>query len=324
MLEDAAVRLRPGVKDLIQTLDQRGILHSIASKNDPVLAMETLRRFGLADYFLYAQVNWNSKAASIQAIAKSLNIGLDSLAFIDDQPFELAEVAFSLPQVLLVNAAEAELAKLPLRPEFIPLFITEDSKNRRALYRSDQVRNQAEAEYTGPKEEFLATLGMVFNIRPAGETDLRRAEELTIRTNQLNTTGRTYSYEELDSFRLSPNHKLLVAGLEDRFGSYGKIGLALLECRPSLWTLKLLLVSCRVMSRGVGNILLQYIIGEAAGAGARLQVEFIPNDRNRMMYITYKFAGFTEVARVGDCQVLESRPGKPQPFPNYVKIEIES
>src|SRR5579864_1392804 len=111
-------------------------------------------------------------------------------------------------------------------PDMMPRFVTEDAARRRRMYLSDMVRVQAEREFVGASEEFLASLQMVFTIAPAREADLQRAEELTVRTHQLNTTGRTYSYAELNEFRQSPQHKLLIAGLEDKYGSYGKIGLA--------------------------------------------------------------------------------------------------
>lgn len=118
------------------------------------------------------------------------------------------------------------------------------------MYRADQVRAGVEREYSGPKEDFLATLDMRFTIARATGEDLRRAAELTVRTSQLNTTGYTYSYEELDAFRESPGHELLVARLADRYGPYGTIGLVLVERGRDAWRIKLLLMSCRVMSRG--------------------------------------------------------------------------
>jgi GNAT superfamily N-acetyltransferase len=174
----------------------------------------------------------------------------------------------------------------------------------------------------GTKEEFLATLGMRFTLAPAAEEDLRRAEELTQRTNQLNTTGYTYSYEELDAFRLSDEHLLLVASLEDKYGSYGKIGLALAECGREAWEVKLLLMSCRVMSRGVGMIMINHVMSRAKRAGARLRAGFLPNGRNRMMYVTYKFAGFKEVEKRGDLSVLEHDLAHVPPFPGYVEVKI--
>jgi FkbH-like protein len=121
--------------------------------------MAKLRELGLEEYFLYPQINWNSKAASIAQIAKTINIGLDAVAFIDDQPFEREEVAFthgrrcsaSTRRTLddLLGAAGAQPASSSPTTRSI----------RRRMYLADIARNRAEAEYVGPTEEFLATLG---------------------------------------------------------------------------------------------------------------------------------------------------------------------
>lgn len=320
LLEDREVTVRPHVVRLLEALDERGILHSIASRNDHALAMAKLEEFGLGQYFLYPQIHWSSKAASIARIAKDLNIGLDAIAFVDDQPFEREEVAFTHPGVLCLDSAF--LDDLLERPEFNPRFITEDSRLRRRMYQADIERNREEAGYVGPKEEFLATLGMAFTIAPCREEDLKRAEELTVRTHQLNTTGYTYSYEELDELRKSPRHKLLISSLEDRYGSYGKIGLALIEVGEDVWTLKLLLMSCRVLSKGVGMIMLHHILRMAKDAKVRLRAELVPNDRNRQMLITYRFAGFREVGREGEVSLMENDYSALQPPPSYVDLKV--
>jgi FkbH-like protein len=320
LLEDTDVKLRPHVVEMIKILDERGILHSVASRNDHATAMAKLKEFGLDEYFLYPQINWNSKASSITQIAADINIGLDAIAFIDDQPFEREEVAFTHEKVLCIDSAL--LDDLLDRPEFMPRFITDDSKNRRAMYMADIRRNTEEADYVGPKEEFLATLGMIFTIANAEEDDLKRAEELTVRTNQLNSTGYTYSYEELDHFRKSPDHKLWVSSLDDKHGTYGKIGLTLIECGPEIWTLKLLLMSCRVMSKGVGSINMNHILRSAKEAGVKFQAEFVSTDRNRMMLVTYKFAGFKEVDKRDNVAILEHDLTNIQPMPDYVDIRL--
>ena len=316
LLEDAGVRLREGIRDTLATLDQRGILHSIASKNDHETAIRKLRELGLDEYFLYPQVNWNSKAANIKAIVASINIGMDAVAFIDDDPFEREEVRHSLPELLVLEATA--LPSLVQREEFIPSFITEDSARRRQMYRADIERKKAEEEFVGPQEDFLASLKMKFTIAPAQETDLQRAEELTVRTHQLNTTGYTYSYDELNAFRNSPDHLLFIADLEDKFGDYGKIGLLLVEKGAEIWTVKLLLMSCRVMSRGVGTILMNHILMLARDAGVRLRAEFRSNGKNRMMLITYKFGGFYEVEKAGDLIVFEHDLQRIQSHPEWV------
>jgi len=320
LLEGDEVRLRPGVEETLHTLDARGILQSVASKNDPEMALAKLTELGVAEYFLYPQIGWNAKSSGIAKIAESINVGLDAVAFIDDQPFERDEVASRLPEVWTLDAAE--LSGLTARPELIPRFITDESAIRRQMYQADIARNRVEEEFVGPQEEFLAGLAMRFTIAPAAEADLQRAEELTVRTNQLNTTGETYSYEELDAFRRSPDHLLLVASLVDRYGTYGKIGLALIEKGAEIWTLKLLLMSCRVMSRGVGTILLHHVMSLARDAGARLQAEIRNTGRNRMMLVTFTFGGFKQVETRGDLKIYEADFRLIQPPPDYVEVHL--
>jgi FkbH-like protein len=321
LLEDGDVKLRPGIVDVLRTLDERGILHSIASRNDHDAAMARLEEFGIAEYFLYPQINWGQKSDSVKAVAEAINIGIDTLAFVDDQPFERDEVGFTHPQVLCIDALDAE--RIPDLPRMQPRFVTADSRERRHLYRADAQRKAAEESHTGASEEFLASLDMHFTIAPAREDDLKRAEELTVRTNQLNATGYTYSYEELDAFRSSPDHELLVASLDDKYGTYGKIGLALVERSADVWTLKLLLMSCRVMARGVGSVLLGHLIRKAHDAGVTLRAEFVSTDRNRTMLVTYKFAGFREVAKNGDVSVLEHDNSHIPSFPPYMEVVVE-
>jgi FkbH-like protein len=320
LLEDDSVSLRQSARSALKALDERGILHSIASRNDHDAAMARLKQMGIDKYFLYPQVNWSSKAANIRAIASAINIGLDAVAFIDDQPFEREEVQYSIPEVLTLDAAE--LDGLIERPEFNPPYITDDSARRREMYLADIERKRAEEQFVGPSEEFLASLGMEFTIAVAQEEDLKRAEELTVRTHQLNTTGYTYSMEELNAFRQSPDHLLLIASLTDKFGTYGKIGLTLVEKGREAWRIKLFLMSCRVMSRGVGTILMNHLLMLGREAGARVQAEFLSNGRNRMMLITYKLGGFKEVERSGDFILFEHDGSRVQAHPDYVRVRL--
>ncbi|MGE5632421.1 MAG: HAD-IIIC family phosphatase [Caulobacteraceae bacterium] len=320
LLEDENVALREGITEIIKVLDSRGILQSIASKNEYNAAINKLKEFGLEEYFLYPQINWNSKSSSILNIAKSLNIGIDTLAFVDDQEFERNEVRHVLPQVLCIDADD--IARIPDMQEMTPQFITADSKIRRQLYQNDIQRKKAEEAFEGPHEEFLASLDMVLTIAPVRDDDLHRTEELTVRTHQLNATGYTYSYKELDELRKSDKHKLLIASLDDKYGTYGHIGLALIELQKDVWILKLLLMSCRVISRGVGSIMLNHIMRLAKKQGVTLRAEFVSTDRNRLMYITYKFAGFKEVEKNGNFVVFENDLSQIQPMPEYVEIKV--
>ena len=106
LLESDDVQLKPGIKEIIETLDSRGILHSIASKNEYDLAMSKLKEFGLDDYFLYPEIHWDAKSISLERIQKNINIGMDTILFVDDQEFELAEVKNAHESVNCLNANE--------------------------------------------------------------------------------------------------------------------------------------------------------------------------------------------------------------------------
>lgn len=318
--EGDQVALKPGIAEIIKILDSRGILHSIASKNNYEHASAKLKEFGLDEYFLYPEINWNAKSTMIANIQKNLNIGFDSLLFLDDQPFEREEVKSVHPDVTCMDATEYD--SLPGGKRLNPRFITEDSMRRRKMYQDDIKRKQEEDAFSGPSETFLASLKMKFIISEAQEEDLKRAEELTIRTNQLNATGKTYDYNELNAFRLSDTYKLLVCELTDKYGSYGKIGLALVEMKDDHWRLRLLLMSCRVMSRGVGTVVMSYIMQECKKAGKKLLADFKRTDRNRMMYVSYKFANFREISSDEDGVILfENDLSIIQPFPPYIEIK---
>lgn len=320
LLEPDPVRLRDGITEKLSELDRLGVLQSIASKNDRDLAMAKLAEFGIAEYFLHPRINWNAKSSSVREIAAALNIGTDALAFVDDQAFELAEVLHALPEVLAVDVADLDVALT--RPEFRPRFVTAESRKRREMYMHGIVRDHAEHEFVGTSQEFLATLGMELTIAEAGPDDLQRAEELTVRTNQLNSTGVMYSFAELDRMRQSPDHLLLVAALRDRFGDYGTIGLCLVEKGRESWRLLLLIMSCRVMSRGVGTVLLNHVMSLARAESVRLLAEFVETGRNRMMHVTYMFAGFHEIDRDGSRVVLESDLGSGQDPPEYLRVHL--
>jgi FkbH-like protein len=309
--------LRPGVREVIEELDRRGILQSLASKNEPEPALAALAAHGLDHFFLHPQIGWNAKSQSISTIVERLNIGIDTFAFVDDQAFERDEVASVHPSVRIFN--EDAAARLTQLDDFMPLHVTADSKNRREMYQKEALRSQAEEEFKGPQDAFLRTLGLSLKLKPAREEDLYRAEELTIRTNQLNTTGVTYSVEQLRELIASEHHQVIVAELDDKYGSYGAIGLLLLTEQTGTWCVDLFLMSCRVMSRGVGGVILTALRTTCRNRQLRLAAQFKHTDRNRIMFITYRFAGFQEE---GDLLVnnLEGIP----PLPDYMRLSVDA
>jgi methoxymalonate biosynthesis protein len=292
ILEDPNVELSDEVRNAIIELDSRGILQSVASKNDYDLAWQRLEELGLAEYFLFPQIGWGRKSDSVIKIAEQLNFAQKTIAFIDDQPAERAEVAFHAPEVRCYPAEQA--ISLVGLPEFSPEVVTIDARRRRSMYQASIQREAEKETFTGPDEEFLRSLDLVMAIKKADEDDLSRVEELTLRTSQMNATGVHYSDAALRGLLADPNHEVLTVTLTDRFGPHGAVGVLLLEIHPEVWHLKLLATSCRVVSFGAGAVILNWLTDQAAQAGAHLAADFRPTDRNRMMDIAYRFAGFTD------------------------------
>ncbi|MDT0541509.1 MULTISPECIES: HAD-IIIC family phosphatase [Streptomyces] len=303
--------------ETLTALDKRGILHAVASRGEHEVAAAHLRRHGLDDLFTVVEVGWGAKSAAVRRIAETLGIGLDTLAFVDNDPVERAEVAAALPMVRCYPAEQA--GRLPDLGEFQPEFVTAESRQRRTMYRVEAERRSAEEDHTGPATDFLASLDLVLTLRPATPDDLARAHELTVRTHQLNTTGWTADMAELRRLCASGDHEVLVASLTDRFGPYGTIGLAISEIGATESVLKLLLMSCRVTSRGVGAVLLDHLVRRALAAGRRPRAEFVPTSVNRIMLVTLRFAGFDVVDRAGDRLLLELR-NEPSAQTGHVRV----
>lgn len=318
LAETDNVKIKSNVIEIIKELDRRGILQSISSKNEYDIAIKKLKEYNLDEYFLYPQINWNSKAESIEKIATSFNFSLNTFALIDDQQFERDEVSFQHPEVMCIDAAC--INEFLDMDRLMPKYVTEDSKNRRMLYMHDIARNAKEEEFVGPKEDFLRTLDMKFTISRAKVEDLKRVEELTVRTHQLNSTGTIYSFDELSEMIHSDNFIVLVAQLEDVYGTYGKIGLCVIEQKEDIWDIKLLLMSCRVMSKGVGSVLMSYVMKEAKKRNKRVLADFVPTDRNRIMYITYKFNGFNELSNDNGKVTFEADLSIERKYPDYIEV----
>ncbi|WP_028478660.1 HAD family hydrolase [Nocardia sp. CNY236] len=316
LLEDGEVALDPAIRDVIIELDSRGVLQSISSRNDHDMAWNRLAAFGLAEYFVLPEIGWGRKSDAVRRIAEKLNFAPSTIAFIDDQPVERAEVNYYLPEVRCYSAETA--ATLTGLPEFTPVTNTVDSRRRRQMYQAGFRRDAERAEFEGADEDFLRSLELVLRIGRATEEELSRVEELTLRTSQMNATGVHYSDTTLRSLLRDPNHEVLVAAMTDRFGPHGAVGVILIEKHDAVWHLRLLATSCRVVSFGAGSTLLAWLTDQAYRAGVHFVADFRPTHRNRIMEVAYRFAGFDEqpcacstvlvAAEAGDIQRLHLFP----------------
>src|SRR5581483_10163162 len=221
LAENDQLELRSDIVEVLRELDERGILLSIASKNDPSAALEALERFGIKELFLYPQIGWTPKGQAVAHVARALNIGVDSLAFIDDNPFELEEVQSMNPDVLCINIKEVESLKSDPRFQGGR---SNDARHRRAMYQTTIARETAEAGINGDYFAFLKSCEIVLDVAEFQDSDLERVAELVQRTNQLNFSGTKYTRQELDVFLADASLKKFVLKCADKFGSYGTVG----------------------------------------------------------------------------------------------------
>ena len=256
--DPAALKLRPGVQETLEMLDQRGILHSVASKNDAAPAMEVLEKLGVADYFLYPQISWEAKSGALAQIAKSLNIGIDALALIDDSVFERAEVSAVHPQVRTYT--EEQVCDLTALPEFsVPA--TAESRARRAMYRAEERRSALMAAEKTDITDFLrrCNLGVTL-FDPKTQEETLRCYELVVRTNQLNMSGVKYTPAEFDAVLDRTAHTNFGFSCADDLGSYGIVGFGQYRREGETLVFTEFAMSCRVAGKFVESALFAHLL----------------------------------------------------------------
>ncbi len=243
----------PGVMDMIRALDEKGILQSVASKNDYTQAWPVLERLGIADYFLYPQINWGAKSASIRAIAESLNIGTDTFLLLDDSAFERSQVRAMLPQVRVFDPAN--LGTLLNGPEFdVP--VTAESRSRREMYRAEEKRTALMESSSADTVEFLRMCHLRMTLFvPRTEEELLRSFELAARTNQLNMSGNKYTPEEFDRVLGREGSTNFAFSCEDDFGTYGIVGFGQYRVEEKTLVFSEFAMSCRVAGKFVESAL---------------------------------------------------------------------
>ncbi len=294
------VRLRPEAVAAVKMLDARGVLQSVASKNHAPEALAALRAFGLADYFLHPQIHWNPKSGSLAALAKALNLGLDSFVFIDDQPFERGEVEAAHPVVRTLDHTEA--ARLADHPWF-DLPVTAESRQRRALYQEEAHRTEAFETAGADYASFLRASEIKLSIERLTPADVERVFELSQRTNQLNFTGRKYGRDEVQALLTSKTGETgLCLRCSDRFGDYGLIGFVVADCAEGL--VSELFMSCRVQRKRVEQALVAWLGWGMARRGVKvLRIAYTPTGRNGAALEMLQALGFAPLAEVSGAWV---------------------
>ncbi|MCG3225921.1 MAG: HAD-IIIC family phosphatase [Candidatus Heimdallarchaeota archaeon] len=308
---------------VLKFLTRRGIILAIASKNDSTIEPLVNKVLGpIADSIVIKKINWNDKAQSIMEIAEELNIGLDSVAFFDDNPYERDQIALFLPDVLVLP--ETELIHTLNRVEFEPVGkLTDESAKRTQLYVEQKKREVDEKTFALDKEGFLLSCSLEIWMREAKDENLGRVTELIQRTNQLNATAVRYSKDELLEFHRSSEFGVYIVNLYDRYGEYGLIGVTVVKKEVDKWTMEILTFSCRAMGKTVEETFLSYLMKEAMKEDVKVLIgKYQKTERNEAMERLFTESNFNKVSTEGGLIIWEFNAEKKgvSAFPKWFKV----
>jgi FkbH-like protein len=283
-------------------LRSRGVVLAVCSKNEDETARLPFKHHPemliKEEHIAVFQANWIDKASNLETIAKTLNIGLDALVLLDDNPAERAQVREALPQVAV--------PELPEDPSFYPRALlsagyfeavgyTPDDQQRAEQYQANSQRSSLQGSSRN-LDEFLQSLAMVAKVDQFNQQGRGRIVQLINKTNQFNLTTRRYTEAEVVAMEEDPSIFTLQLRLQDRFGDNGMISVIVCRTVGKQWNIDVWLMSCRVLKRRVEEFVLAQIVQHAREQGiTTLQGEWIPSNRNDLVKDHYANLGFSSL-----------------------------
>lgn len=288
------------IQRLALQLKDRGIILAVCSKNNEDTARSAFRQhpemlLKESDIAVF-QANWIDKASNMEAIASMLNIGVDSLVLLDDNPAERAQVRAALPGV--------GVPELPADPAHYPLYLmssgffettsfSEDDRLRAESYASNAARTLVKSR-SRDLGDYLRSLDMTLTGQAFDEPGLERITQLINKTNQFNLTTRRATITEVADLMSRPDCHTLQFRLQDAFGSMGMIGVTVASSQDDCWKMDHWLMSCRVLGRRVEEAMLSMIVANARQSGIRRIIgHYIPTPKNNMVSDHYLKLGFS-------------------------------
>ncbi len=307
-------------------LYHRGVILAINSKNNEADAWEVIDKHPdmilRRQHFAAARINWSDKAANVKALAEDLNIGIDSMILIDDNPIECERVRQELP--------ECEVICLPDEPYRIPsvldqvsgierVRLTDEDKRKGQMYLEQIARKELEEAYDN-LDEFLSSLGIEVKIETASPFSIPRIAQLTQKTNQMNLTTRRYTEADIAGFVADAQTCVFGVSSKDKFGDYGIIGVCILRFEPEVCTIDTFLLSCRVIGKNIETAMMSVIAECAKARGTTvLRGEYLPTAKNKPAAGMYDRLGFE---RVSDTLFQSDLLKSPLLAPSYIRVQI--
>jgi FkbH-like protein len=285
----------------VRSLLERGIILAICSKNNIEDVDEVFNQRSemvlKKDDFSAIQVNWDYKYLNIQKIAAELNIGIDSMVFVDDNPAECAMVREALPEVSTIHLSgdPSQFAETLMQlSEFERLFISAEDKDKRNQYQQNAKRTQQKYNI-GNINDYLKSLGTKVLIKQATKRNLPRIHQLFSKTNQFNVTTIRYSPADIETFLMGNHWDLNIVQVKDKFGDLGIVGLYLVEQKNNIARIDSLVLSCRALGRGIETCIMNNIKQDFLQSGkcSILQGLFSRTAKNKPASTFYTDQGFS-------------------------------
>jgi FkbH-like protein len=283
----------------LKNLRRRGVLLAIVSKNEEGIALDAIRKHPemalREEDFAGWRINWEDKARNIVELASELNLGLQSVVFIDDNPVERARVREALPEILVPDWPEDKLlfpsALLGLRC-FDSVSLTREDQERADQYTVERKRTQLK-QAVGSMDEWLKSLGIRVRADPLDNSNLPRVAQLLNKTNQMNLSTRRLTELELTEWVKEPGRELWAIGVSDRLGEAGLTGIVGIEAQGEVARLVDFVLSCRVMGRKVEEAMVHLAVRRAQELGGhRLEATYLPTAKNKPCLDFWLRSGF--------------------------------
>ena len=288
----------------LKKLKERGIILAICSKNNEDTAKEPFLKhpemvLKLDDISCFV-ANWEDKASNIKYIQKVLNIGMDSMVFLDDNPFERNLVKSMIPEIEVPELPEDPslyLSYLQSLNLFETASFSEEDKKRTSQYQAEAKRVETERMFDN-YDDYLKSLEMVATVSAFDEFQTPRISQLTQRSNQFNLRTVRYTEDDIKRIMASDEYIGRYFMLKDKFGDHGLISVVILKkLSDKTLFIENLLMSCRVLKRGMEEFIINSLIDAARQGGyTELIGEYIPTAKNAMVKDFYKNMGFSELS----------------------------
>lgn len=300
-----AIRIKSGTEAALKELDKRGIINTLCSKNNYEDVDLMLKKFEIDKYFKDLQVGWGLKSEAIKKLAEIFKLSFKEILFIDDDPFQRAEVVSQIPEMSVIELADPIdiLDVEGVRPEKE----TEEDKKRVQILKENRNRGEAEKSHQGDYKDFLIQCDIKMLIKKIEQKDWPRVVQLLNRTNELNAAGNRYQLEDLkESYEINKD-KIFVVELSDKFGDYGLVAESIIDTtEPDVWFIRDLTISCRTMGRGIGSALVLAILQSAKKDNIkRVKGYVVSTESNWRMQPLFEKRGFKKVSDDGKIKKYE-------------------